>query len=126
MSWGESSGRDRDAATPHGMRAFAFEAELELAPGIDTRAPGGAVTVALCGHWDHDGPCRWPHNSRIDTSPSTARLRTVVVADDESVDDVIYLIDGALRHDTRWSVLATRTDTIRADEQPLAMRLGSG
>jgi hypothetical protein len=127
MSWGESSGRDRDAATPHGTRAFAFEAELELAPGTDTRAPGGAVTVALCGHWDHEGPCRWPHNSRIDTSAPTARLRTIVVSDDETVDEVITRVESALRHDSRWSVVATKTDTIRADERSLAEGLaGSG
>ena len=47
-------------------KAFAFEALLELEPGTDTRAPGGAVTVALCGAWEHDGPCRWPHHSDID------------------------------------------------------------
>jgi hypothetical protein len=27
----------------------------------DVAALGGAVTVALCGHWEHDGPCRWEH-----------------------------------------------------------------
>ena len=27
----------------------------------DPAALGGAVTTALCGHWEHDGPCRWPH-----------------------------------------------------------------
>ncbi|SDP28218.1 hypothetical protein SAMN04489867_1942 [Pedococcus dokdonensis] len=27
----------------------------------DPAALGGAVTTALCGHWEHDGPCRWEH-----------------------------------------------------------------
>ena len=27
----------------------------------DRAALGGAVTTALCGHWEHDGPCRWEH-----------------------------------------------------------------
>jgi hypothetical protein len=27
----------------------------------DPAALGAAVTVALCGHWEHDGPCRWEH-----------------------------------------------------------------
>jgi hypothetical protein len=108
------------------MRAFAFEAELELGPDTDPRAPGGAVTVALCGHWDHEGPCRWPHNNRIDTSEATARLRTVVVADDETAEDVITRIEGALRDDARWSVLETKTDTVRADERSLADRLAGG
>jgi hypothetical protein len=101
-------------------RAFAFEAELELASGTDTRAPGGAVTVALCGHWDHDGPCRWPHNSRIDTSAVPARLRTIVVADDETRDEVVTRIEDGLRGDPGWTVLTCTTDTIRPDEQSLA------
>ena len=29
----------------------------------DPAALGAAVTVALCGHWEHDGPCRWPHHT---------------------------------------------------------------
>ena len=29
----------------------------------DPAALGGAVTVALCGHWEHEGPCRWPHHT---------------------------------------------------------------
>ena len=27
----------------------------------DAAALGAAVTTVLCGHWEHDGPCRWPH-----------------------------------------------------------------
>ena len=38
---------------------------LRLSPTADERAPGGAVTVGLCGHWDHEGPCHWPHFSSI-------------------------------------------------------------
>ena len=38
---------------------------LSLSGARDSRAPGGAITVALCGHWDHEGACRWPHLSTI-------------------------------------------------------------
>jgi len=34
-------------------QVYIYEAELDLVPGADPRAPGGAVTVALCGRWDH-------------------------------------------------------------------------
>ena len=30
------------------------------AADADERAPGGAVTVSLCGHWDHEGPVLAP------------------------------------------------------------------
>jgi hypothetical protein len=33
--------------------AFAHEAVLVMEPDADMRAPGAAITVALCGHWDH-------------------------------------------------------------------------
>jgi hypothetical protein len=107
-------------------RAFAFEAELEFQPDTDSRAPGGAVTMALCGHWDHDGPCRWPHKTRIDKSLTPARLRTVVVADDQTTDEVITRIEDGLRSDSRWAVLDSRTDTILPDEQSLAEGLAEG
>lgn len=29
----------------------------------DPAALGGAVTAELCGHWEHAGPCRWPHHT---------------------------------------------------------------
>jgi hypothetical protein len=29
----------------------------------DPAAVGAAVTVALCGHWEHEGRCRWPHHT---------------------------------------------------------------
>src|SRR4029079_9373602 len=45
--------------------ALVIDADLELAPGTDERAPGAAVTTALCGHWEHEGACRWPHNTDI-------------------------------------------------------------
>jgi len=35
-------------------QAFAHEAVLVTEPDADVRAPGAAVTVALCGHWDHE------------------------------------------------------------------------
>jgi hypothetical protein len=59
-------------------------------------ALGGAVTVALCGHWEHEGPCRWPH--RTDSHPDGA---TVVVtvrfdAEDGEVAHVRGLIEQAL------------------------------
>ena len=47
------------------MTEFVHEATVELADGADPRALGGAITVALCGHWEHEPPCRWPHHTDI-------------------------------------------------------------
>ena len=50
----------------------------------DLAALGGAVTTALCGHWEHDGPCRWPHF----TSPEV---------DDDAVVVTVYFDAPAAR-----------------------------
>jgi hypothetical protein len=46
-------------------QAFAHQARIELLDGGDERAPGAAVTVALCGHWEHEGPCEVPHRTDV-------------------------------------------------------------
>jgi len=104
-------------------RAYVYEAELDLAPGADPRAPGGAVTVALCGHWDHDGACRWPHHSEIDTDAAPGRLRTVFACAPDEVDDVHRAIDAAVRGADDWSVRASERRDPRGDEVALGTRL---
>ena len=44
---------------------FAHDAVLALAPGADERAPGAAITVALCGHWDHEHAQRLASNDGV-------------------------------------------------------------
>ncbi|GAA1622853.1 hypothetical protein GCM10009790_02170 [Georgenia ruanii] len=50
-------------------QVYAHEALLTVAPGADPRAPGGAITVELCGSWPTTGRARWPRT----TPPSPAR-----------------------------------------------------
>jgi hypothetical protein len=99
-----------------------IDAELVLESGVDPRAPGGEVTVALCGHWEHDGACRWPHNSSI-AGRSPARLRTVVVVSDAERDEVVERVETALRADARWTVVSFSTGPIHAREEAVAQRL---
>jgi hypothetical protein len=97
--------------------------ELELRPGTDARAPGGEVTRELCGHWEHDGPCRWPHNSQIGTDTHPALLRTVVVTSDNDRAEVLSRIEGALRRDDRWQIAKIAVRPVSDDERVLAQRL---
>ena len=62
----------------------------------DPAALGGAVTVALCGHWDHGGACRWPH--RTDSAPDgDAYVVTVrFAASTHEVAQVLVRIHHAL------------------------------
>ena len=62
------------------MTEFVHEATVELADGADPRALGGAITVALCGHWEHEPPCRWPHHTDVTAAGGRVIVRTVFKA----------------------------------------------
>ena len=95
------------------MTDFVHEARIELADGADPRAPGGAITVALCGHWDHEPPCRWPHHTDISAVGHGHVVRTVFTAVPEEEGAVRERIIGALEsgqqagpdgYVSRWNV----------------------
>jgi hypothetical protein len=47
-------------------QAFAHDAIVTMEAGGDERAPGAAITVALCGDWDHEPPCPLaPHHTSV-------------------------------------------------------------
>jgi hypothetical protein len=71
-------------------------AEVTLQADADPAAPGGAVTVALCGSWDHAGACRWPHHTSAEWDERRGRVRVVFVVDPEEADHVRALIEQAL------------------------------
>lgn len=77
-------------------QSFVHCAEVMMEPGADPAAPGGAVTIALCGSWDHDGACRWPHETSAEWDKQRGRVRVVFVADAEEENQVRALIDLAL------------------------------
>jgi hypothetical protein len=114
--------------------AYAHDAVVILGPGGDSRAPGGAITVALCGHWDHEPPCPLaPHHT--DASPAgddTLRLRVLFAADPSDEERVRSLITEALSSGrltgpdgrvTRWMMQSSAAGTIRSDESAHAARL---
>jgi hypothetical protein len=55
---------------------FAHDAVLAMGSGEDLRAPGGAITVALCGSWEHEPPCPLaPHHTAAERDGDVVRLR---------------------------------------------------
>src|SRR5437870_8612006 len=63
-------------------QVFAHDAVLMMEPDADLRAPGGAVTAALCGHWDHELSCPLaPHHSWADRAGSEVRVRILFAAE---------------------------------------------
>ena len=84
----------------------------------DPAALGGAVTVALCGHWEHDGVCRWPHHTTTETDGDEVLVAVRFDAADGEVDEVRRLIASSLRTGTmvgpdgemtRWQVVDAST-----------------
>jgi hypothetical protein len=109
-----------------GADAFVIEAELVLHEGFDPAGVGAAVTVELCGHWEHDGPCRWPHNSAIETERDPGRFRTLFVADKREAALVRDRIETALHSELGWRLVSVRSRPVADAERTLAERLVAG
>jgi hypothetical protein len=109
-----------------GTCVFVIDAELVLRDGIDPAAAGAAVTVELCGHWNHEGPCRWPHHSAIDPERDPARFRTLFVADAAEAEAVRGRIVTALRSATGWRLVSVFSRPVAEAERALADRLLAG
>jgi hypothetical protein len=114
--------------------AYAHDAVVALDSGGDSRAPGGAITIALCGHWDHQPPCPLaPHHTDATLGgEGTLRLRVLFAADPADEERVRSLITEALSSGrltgpdgrvTRWMVQSSAAGDIRPDEADHAARL---
>ena len=120
------------SGTADGRTAFVHAAIIAIQPGGDPAAVGAAITVELCGHWEHDGPCRWPHNTA--TTPRAdghVDVRTVFAApagDETPIRDRIRgaihsgQLDGPNGH-TAWAVVEDRPASLDPPERDLALRL---
>jgi hypothetical protein len=104
-------------------QGYVVEAQVRFAAGADTRAPGGAVSVALCGHWEHDGPCRWPHHTEVEVSEGAGRVRTVYAVDPQEEAGIRARIEDALRGESAWVVDRFEPSELTADESALAHRV---
>ena len=110
---------------------FVHAAHIRLAPGGDERAPGGAITTALCGHWDHEGACRWPHQTDIERADGPEIHIRVVVgchADDrQAVQATVAAaldsasLDGPTGR-TTWTVVTQGSADLASEEQALLDR----
>jgi hypothetical protein len=98
------------------MKGFEHEATalVDLLQPGDERALGAAITVALCGHWDHGCDCRWRHFTATDRNDNGVAVRTSFDAPVPEVDEVLGRIGAALGSGelegpdgriTRWSLV---------------------
>ena len=104
--------------------AFAHDAVLQLEDGGDDRAPGGAITVALCGSWDHDPPCPLaPHHTAVTRSGSEVVLRLLFATAPENEARVRSLVEEALAQGEGWRLVRAEASEVRPDERDHAERL---
>ena len=114
-------------------QAFAHAAVVALEPGGDERAPGGAITVALCGTADHPPPCPVaPHHTAAERTGDDLRLRILFAADPDDEPWVRRVVDEALargwavdREGVRrtWRLVSSEPSEVRPDEEEHAGRL---
>ena len=96
------------------------------------RAPGAAVAVALCGHWDHKPPCPLaPHRVSTGEDDGGLRVRILFAAEPDAEDEVRRLIDQALSGQLKypdgftapWRLSISSPSEISAEETDDAERL---
>ncbi len=97
-------------------QAFVHGASVELCDGVEPQAVGAAVTSALCGHWEHNGPCLWPHhNEMVD-----GRFRTLFVCEPCEEPGVRARISSALRSGPQWHLVSEDARLVADSEHQLA------
>jgi hypothetical protein len=114
-------------------QAFVHDAVVTMEAGGDARAPGAAVTVALCGHWEHEPPCPLaPHHTGAQRRGNEVRLRVLFAAEPAAETEVRRRIEEALSRDgltgpdgvtARWQLTSGQPGQLRDDEAELAERL---
>ena len=112
---------------------FAHAALLLMEVDADDRAPGGAITVALCGSWEHEPPCPLaPHHTRAERAGDEVRLRVLFAAEPEDEERVRATIDDTLARGSgatpdggtvSWRLLGSWASAVRPEELEHAGRL---
>ena len=116
-----------------GRVGFAHDAVVALPDDGDDRAPGGAITVALCGSWSHEPPCPLaPHHTDVRRSGQEATLRVLFAAVPDDEARVRALIEETLARGegedpdgvrTSWRLLTAGPSPVRPEERDHAERL---
>ena len=113
--------------------AYAHDAVLTLDPDGDENAPGGAITVALCGSWSHQPPCPLaPHHTRVHRTGPEVTLRLLFAAEPDDEPRVRRLVRDVLVRGwgdtpdgsrTTWQLVEEGPSPVEFEEQAHAERL---
>jgi hypothetical protein len=117
-----------------GRAGFAHDAVLVMDADGDERAPGGAITVALCGSWTHEPPCPLaPHWTGVRRSGEQVTLRVLFAAAPEDEAPVRVLVTDVLARGwgdtpdggrTTWRLVRADPSPVRPEEEDHLRRLG--
>lgn len=78
------------------LTPYVHQATLAMSPEADLDAAGAAITLELCGSWDHTPPCRVPHHVHAERMGTTVSLRVLFATEPENEQDVRRRIVEAL------------------------------
>ncbi len=115
-------------------KAFAHDAVVAMQSGGSPNAPGGAITLALCGSWDHLPPCPLaPHYVTNTSTGKSLALRILFATEPVNEQRVRSLIGEALATGhlqgpdglAMWQLRSESAGEIRADEKDHAARLAA-
>ncbi len=116
-------------------QVFAHDAVLTMGQHEDERAPGAAITEALCGSSQHEPPCLLaPHHTSSQRSGEEVQLRVLFAAEPGSAAEVHQRIDQALARgamgapngaQTTWRLQKSAGSLPRPDEEDHGRRLVS-
>lgn len=107
-------------------QAYAHEAVLVMGSDGDDRAPGGAITVALCGRLEHEPPCPLAaHHTAAERRDGELHLRVLFATAPDRVDEVRAKIDEALAtgEPSHWRLVRAGCAEVSTGERPHARRL---
>ena len=115
--------------------AFAHDATVRMDLAADIGAPGAAITVALCGHWEHEPPCPLaPHHTSSERVGDDVRLRVLFATEPSREADVRERIAAALGggelvgpdgRESSWTLLEHHRGAVGPDEAAHAARLAA-
>lgn len=101
----------------------------------DLRAPGGAITLSLCGSWEHTPPCPLaPHHTTAERDGDVVRLRVLFATEPGDEVEVRRRIGDALAAGqaltpggdvARWSVTFEGPGEVSPEESEHGWRLAS-
>jgi hypothetical protein len=106
---------------------YVHEAVVAQPPGDDVNALGAAVTVALCGHWEHEPPCPLaPHHTSAERRNGDTYVRVLFAAEPADEERVRQKIEAALAAGAGWELRDAGPSRLDPHEAEHAARLARG